>query len=557
MALEKGDMRGGALPATNPATGAVIGYVAKTPVEAVAAMYVRARAAQRGWNSLPLRERVRKLRRLRHIIADRVDEIARRIAASTGKPVMEALTTELLLVLSALQFVEKRGPRVLRRRRVPTPVFLFGKRSYVECGPKGVVLVISPWNFPFQLALVPTIYAVAAGNAVIVKPSEMTPLIGILIEELVAEAQFPPDLIQVAHGEGPLGAALVAPDGTAGQGVPPKSTGTSPSFIGPDHIFFTGSVGTGKIIQAEAAKRLIPTTLELSGKDAYIVFADAPLERAVNGAVWGAFMNSGQVCIGVERVYVERPLFDKFIRQMASRMAKLAPADDLTHGVRDDANSRRNRVCRGEGDIGWMTMPRQVEIVKEHVQDALAKGAVIVHGKPPDEWDGMFISPLILTDVTPDMRIARQETFGPVVTVTPFDDEAEAITSANDSGFGLNAAVWTRDVERGRRVARQLDVGGVTINDVATTIGNEHLPFGGVKQSGVGRTNGEAALRTFSHEKAIVVDWIGRRRDIHWFPYEGKTRPFASLLRHYFKGRRNWTAVVVSFVRLLRNSLGA
>lgn len=528
------------LAAINPATGDVIGHVHVTPVGSVPELYERAQAAQGRWSALPVRERVRHLRRLRHVVAERVDEIAGRVGESTGKTEAEVLITEVLLVLSALQYVEKYGPRVLRRHRKPTPIFLIGKHSYVEYMPKGVVLVIGPWNFPLQLALVPVIYAVAAGNAVILKPSEVTPLVGVLIEELIEKAGLPEHLIQVVHGAGDLGAALVTPEpvGIAtGVAEEAGAAAGAPVPSGPDHIFFTGSVSTGKIIQAEAAKRLIPTTLELSGKDAMIVFADAPMERAVNGAVWGGFMNCGQVCVGVERLYVERSIHDEFMRRMAVETGQLGQGSPGT-----------------DADLGSMTFAPQVGTAKQHVQDALALGATLVHGSPPDQWSGMFIPPVILANVTPDMRVAREETFGPIVTIIPFDSEAEVIATVNASPYGLNASVWSRDTQRAHRVASHIEAGGVAINDVIITLANQQLPFGGVKQSGLGRNHGEAGLKTFSHEKAVMRDWLGRKRDVHWFPYAGKGPLFAALLRNYFKRRLNWTGFLAAFLGLLRRS---
>lgn len=479
-------------------------------------LYERARAAFTDWGRVPSDERVRVLRRLRLVIVERLEEIAEAIAAATGKPAVEAMVTELLPVLDTIAYLEKHGPRILRRRRMPTPVFMFGKTSYVEYRPRGVVLVISPWNYPFHLAVVPVVTAVAAGNAVILKPSEVTPEIGVLIDELFHAARFPESVVQTAHGDGRLGAALI-------EG-------------GPDYIFFTGSLRTGRLIQAQAAQRLIPTTLELSGHDAMIVFADASLERTVRGAVWGAFLNCGQTCLGVERLIVEQGIYDTFCRRLADAAAQLQQGE------------------APGADLGSMTSDRQVDIVRGHVQDALAKGATLLYGLPPDRWRGRFIPPVILADVTNDMLVARQETFGPVITVSPFDGEDEAVELVNVSPYGLGASVWTADVRRGERVATRLETGSVVINDVIVTIGNPHLPFGGVKQSGVGSYHGEAGLKAFSHEKAVMRDRFVRPSEVHWFPYKGKAPPFASLLRAYFGERRRWSRFLRAYVTLLRRS---
>lgn len=250
----------------------------------------------------------------------------------------------------------------------------------------------------------------------------------------------------------------------------------------------------------------------------------------------GAFMNCGQTCLAVERLLVERSIGDEFARRLADEAAR------LTQGPRPDA------------DLGMMTSERQVKIVREHVQDALAKGATLLVGQPPDRWQGRFIPPVVLTDVTDDMVLARQETFGPVVTVTAFDGEDEAVRMANASPYGLGASVWTADDRRGERVAARLETGSVVINDVIVTIGNPYLPFGGVKQSGLGSYHGEAGLKAFSHEKAVMRDRLTRPSEVHWFPYEGKAPLFAELLRGYFQERRNWWRFLRAYVGLLRRA---
>lgn len=501
---------------TSPATGAVLGRVEETPIARVPELYRRSRSAFSAWGATSSRARTAYLKRLRLAVVDRLDEIAQLIADSTGKPVAEALVTELLPTLDAMQHLEKYAPRVLRCKRVPTSILLPGKTSYIEYAPRGVVLVLAPWNFPLQLAMIPVVTALAAGNTVILKPSEITPLIGRLMENLFKDARFPDDVVQVAHGDGRLGAALV-------QGSP-------------DHIFFTGSWRTGKRIQVEAAKQLISTTLELSGHDAMIVFDDAPMERAVNAAVWGGFMNSGQTCVGVERIYVHRTVYPEFTRLVVSETSR------LKQGVRADA------------DLGAMTFDQQVEIVQRHVTDALTKGATLLYGRAPDEWDGMVVPPIILTDVTEEMTLARDEAFGPVVTVIPFDDEDEVVDLANASPYGLSASVWSAQVRRAERVASRLETGSVVINDVIVAIANHHLPFGGVKQSGLGSYHGEAGLKAMSREKSVVRDWLGRKREANWFPYEGKAPLFARLLRSYFGTRRHWVRFLGAFFGLMRRS---
>lgn len=470
------------------------------------------------WAALSVEERLVYLRKLRLYMVHHLDEVSAAIATGTGKVLVEALNTDVLPVLEAIRHIEKHARHSLAPQKVGTPILLIGKKSYVTYQPRGVVLVISPWNFPLQLPMIPMLAALAAGNTVILKPSEVTPTVGQLIEELFHKVGFPKDVVQVAHGTGEMGAGLI--EGR------------------PDYIFFTGSGRTGRIIQQAAAKHLIPTTLELGGKDPMIVFRDAPMERAVQAALWGGLMNSGQVCMSVERVFVERPVYDEFLRRLVSEVTKL-------------------RLGTNENDdIGQMTFPTQVDIVRRHVEEALMKGAKMLVGTRPSEWpEGtMTIAPIVLTDVTPDMLIMREETFGPVLPIVPFDTEDEAVRAANSTVYGLSASVWTSDVERGRRVAGRLVTGNVLVNDVVITIVNQNLPFGGAKESGVGRYHGPEGLRMFTVQTATMVDGGRRTRDVNWFPYEGKYPLFAELLKAYYGPNRQWGRFGRAYLRLLRLS---
>lgn len=503
----------------NPLTGERSGQVDITDIGDVPRLYERARAAFMSWGKTSVRERIRLLQNLRFLIIDYLDEIVRVIEESTGKPGVEILTSDVLSTIDMIHYIEKHADRILSRKKVSTPLLLFDKRSYVEYKPKGVVLVISPWNFPFQLAMEPVLSALVAGNTVIIKPSEVTPLVGKMIEELFERAEFPKDVVQVAHGDGELGAALV-------QGLP-------------DHIFFTGSVCAGKEVQENAAKNLIPTTLELGGKDPMIVFADAPFERAVHGALWGGLTNSGQVCMSVERLYVETSIYDEFVNSLVGEVERL-------------------RSGTGQGDdLGAMTWIGQIEVIKEHVEDALSKGAKLLTGKKPDAWNteqGLLIEPMVLVDVTQDMRVMREETFGPIIPIVPFDSEEEVVRLANDTVYGLSASVWTSDLNRGKRIARELTAGNVVINDVIVSIANHHLPFGGVKHSGLGRYHGKVGLRTFCHETSVMVDSGRRQKEVNWFPYAEKYQPFSTLIKSYYGKRLGLSGLVKAYIRLLKGS---
>jgi acyl-CoA reductase-like NAD-dependent aldehyde dehydrogenase len=506
-----------ALPIYHPASGRLVGELPATDPGAVRGLYEAAHAAAADWAALAVEQRLTYLKRLRCYLAEHAESVANTIGEGTGKPKIEALTADILPTLDTISWLERHAAKLLRRRLLPTPLFLHGKQSYVEYAPYGVVLVIAPWNFPLQLALVPALTALAAGNTVIIKPSEVVPAIGPLLSQLMEQAGFPPGVVQVLNGGKELGAALVSGS--------------------PDFIFFTGSVATGKQIQAEAAKRLIPTTLELGGKDPMIVFSDANLERAVQAAIWGAFTNSGQVCMSVERLFVERSVYDRFLEMLT------ATVRELRQGPGEDA------------DIGAMTSPAQIEVVRRQVADALRRGARLLTGQPPEDWQldgGWFLAPMVLTGVEADWPIMQEETFGPVLPVMPFDSEESAIRLANDSPFGLNASVFSSDLARAQRVAGRLQSGSVVINDVIVTVANPNLPFGGVKQSGLGRYHGEMGLLSFCRQKSVMVDRGKLRRELAWYPYRGRFSFMTRLIDSFFGKTRNLGVLYAAFRELRR-----
>ncbi len=505
------------LKAIAPATGEQIGVIDQTPISQVDQFYQRGRNAFTAWSMLSVNERLAFLWRLKEIIVERMEEVAKIIAADTGKVLPEALIADIMPTLDGIEHICRHAENILKRKKVTTPILLIGKKSYVEYMPRGVVLVISPWNYPFQLAMIPVVSALAAGNSIILKPSEVTPLVGKCMEDLFREAGFPEGVIQVAHGGKEVGAAF-----TAGK---------------PDYIFFTGSVRTGKVIQEAASKNLIPCTLELGGKDPMIVFADAHIERAAKGAAWAAFTNSGQVCMSAERLYVERQVYEKFLLLLKKEISK------LRHGT--DEND----------DVGSMTFPGQIQIVKEQLDDALTKGAVLETGVPPWEWKpGMFLPLMVLTNVNHEMKLIQEESFGPILPVIPFDHEDEVINLANDTEYGLNASVWTSDIKKARRVASRLVSGAVVINDAIITVANHSLPFGGAKQSGLGRYHGEMGLKIFCHEKSIIEDKGRKKTEIHWYPYKDKYPLFLTLFKSYFKTKRNWLGFAKSYLTLLKKN---
>lgn len=482
----------------NPASGEIIQEIREATSEETTAAMQRARAAFVQWGQTSVAERVQWVRRLREHLVDHAESVARTIALCTGKVEHEALMTEVFTVADAIHYYEQSAEKTLGTHPVKTPLLFWGSESYLEYKPMGVIAIISPWNFPFQLAMIPIISALLAGNCVLLKPSEVTAGVGVLIEEIVGAIGLPENVVQVLHGGREVGSALV--------------------HARPDKIFFTGSVATGKKIMSAASEHLIPVELELGGKDPMIVFEGSDLERASDAAVWGAFTNAGQVCMSVERVYVEQSVYGEFLRKV------LAKTQALRMGV----------------DYGSMTFPAQVEIVENHLRDALEKGARIECGGERLQEGTLYFAPTILTGVDHSMLVMQDETFGPLMPIMPFTTEGEAIRLANDSLYGLNASVWSTDLTKAKRVASQLVSGNVCINDVITTVANPHLPFGGVKHSGMGRYHGEIGLQTFCHQTSVMASRGGRKREVNWYPYTPAKAAAISTLTRLLYGKSRW-----------------
>jgi aldehyde dehydrogenase (NAD+) len=443
----------------------------------------KAKHAAHTLRQLDIQDRIRKIRFLKRIILNKREGIIDRIQKDTGKSRSDALISEVFGVLDHLSYLEKNGQKILKDKKVSTPIALMGKKSKIFFEAMGVILIISPWNYPFYQAIVPITAAFIAGNAVIYKPSEHTPLEG-LLEELLAEATFQDDWVQVVYGDGKTGAALIDQH--------------------PDKIFFTGSERTGRKIMEQAAKYLIPVELELGGKDPMIVFADANINRAAAGALWGGLTNLGQSCTSVERIYVQNEIYDDFKNELIR----------LTHQIKQETD------VDGDADVGAMTTDFQVDIIQRQLEDAKNKNAQIYTSNLISE--SKHIPPAVLDHVTNEMDLMKEETFGPLLPILPFSTEEEAIAQANNSPFGLSASIWTRDLKRADRVARAIVTGNVSINNVMLTEGNPALPFGGIKNSGFGRYKGEIGLHSFCNIKSVLIDKDSSKIESNWFPYTRK-----------------------------------
>ena len=479
------EIRANEILVRNPATQQPVGSVPVNTAPDIDAAAKRARAAQGKWAATNVRERMKVIRRFQQVLSEKKDDVAAVISSETGKPRVEALSTEVLVVLDSTRFLLDNAPAFLRPERVPhASVAMKMKRGVLLREPWGVIGIISPWNYPFSIPSLETLWALSAGNAVVLKPSEFTPFSALKLQELLREAGLDPNLLALMTGEGPAGAALLQAD--------------------INKLFFTGSVPTGKRVAQAAAARLLPVVLELGGKDPMIVLDDADVEVVSSAAVWGAFMNAGQTCLSVERCYVHESIHQKFLDSCIEKTSKL----------------RLGNGSDGSTDMGPLIHERQLNIVREQVDDAIARGArLLAGGKPLPQLGPNFFAATILSGVTPAMRIMQEETFGPVLPVATFKTDDEAVALANDSQFGLAASVWTRDRSRGEALARRIEAGTVMVNDVISCYGISEAPHGGVKASGIGRTHGKLGLDEMVWPKYIDSDQMPGMKKLWWYGY--------------------------------------
>jgi succinate-semialdehyde dehydrogenase/glutarate-semialdehyde dehydrogenase len=458
-----------------------------------------ARLAAEAWSRKTVRERARRLLDFRDLLIDRADEIVAVVCGETGKPRFDVLG-ELFHVAGLIGWLARKGPGLLKDRPV-RPSLLWNKSAAIFAVPWGVVGVIAPWNYPIALSLVPTLQALLAGNGVVLKPSQRTPSTNALLQDLFRQWSPESSIVALLEG-GPESALSLVQSGV-------------------DKVFFTGGVLGGRAIAKAAAERLVPVVLELGGSDPMLVCADADLQRAAHAAAWGAFLNAGQSCASVERCYVDKSVAAEFLDQLKRQSQSLRLASDPLRGDEDF-------------DVGRLVDRAAFERIRELCADAVETGARVLAGGDGDA-DRLIWRPTILLDVPPTARLLQEEIFGPLLAVQIVEDVGEAVRLANQTEYGLSASVWTKDRRRGRAIAERLCVGGVVVNDCMIHFGVAELPFGGVKSSGYGRTQGAQGLYEFCVFKTLTAHRFGPRRQFNWFPYAGKHRMLRRFLRLLFR----------------------
>lgn len=475
------------LPSVNPATGQVLAHIEKTSPEMVGRSVTLARAAHKEWANLPIRERCIRLSKLREVLMAARNELADAVVNESGKPRVEALFADLFVALDSAEYWSKHAVAALRTERVPHhSIAARAKSGRLVYEPLGVIGIISSWNYPLAIPMSQIIPAVVSGNAVVCKSSDFTPQCGALIQRVFRDAGFPQDLVAVIQGGGEVGQTLIEAN--------------------PDKVLFTGSVATGRRVAEACAKKLIPSVLELGGKDAMIVLADADMQVASSAAVWGSYTNCGQVCLSVERLFVEQTIADEFAGLCVGKTKKLrlGPGTDPA------------------ADVGPLIRPQHVQRMLDLVEDAVARGArVLCGGNARQDLGPNFFEPTVITGVDSSMRLFQEETFGPILAMQTVKDADQAVHRANDSPFTLAASVWTRDAKKGQAIAQRLRAGAVMVNDAISYFGIAEAPHGGCGASGWGRTHGRAGLLEMVQTKYVDVDGLPHKEKPWWYRYGG------------------------------------
>ncbi|MBN2442888.1 MAG: aldehyde dehydrogenase family protein [Spirochaetales bacterium] len=461
----------------SPITGEKLGPFKNMTRNEVNCIIKQARTSQKIWAQLSLTKRINFLIKMKKILALHAETYAEQIHRDNGKSLTEALTTEIIPILSILEYYIKKAKHILKPKKINLPFYLFGKKAFYICEPMGVIGVIGPWNYPLHLVLVPAISAIISGNAVIIKHSSQTPLTGVIIEDIIKKTGLPEGVISVIWGKGTAGQYLAEGD--------------------INKLFFTGSTEIGKKLAKICADSLIPVDLELGGSDPCIVLDSADLKRSAKGIVWGALLNSGQTCISIERVYVTEknyPLLLTYLKEAIS---------NITTGKEENA------------DMGVMTTQSQIKIVTEQLEDAVKQGATIITG---GKCENNIFQPTIITGCNNEMTIIREETFGPVIALVKTKNDEESLRLANDSPFGLSSSIYGKSKEA-LAYSKKLEAGSVVINNSILSIVVAELPYGGIKKSGIGKYHGEEGIKTFCNIKSILIDKAYFKEDFAWAPY--------------------------------------
>lgn len=474
----------------NPATLEETGEVQNTDMAKMPLYFEKAREAQKKWARFSYKERAKYILKMNDYILDHVDELAEVVSQDSGKSRIDALATEVIPITLAVKWYAKNAKKSLKGKNLKgSSLLFFNKKNRVIRVPLGVVGIISPWNYPLSIPFGEIIMGLMAGNAVMLKVAAATINVGVAIEKIIESAGLPEGLFYHIVGSG---------------------REVSESFFNNkiSKIFFTGSVPTGKHLAAKAAETLTPLSLELGGKDPMIVMPDANLERAANGAAWAGYQNAGQSCGGVERIYVHESVYESFVDLLAEKTSRMRHGADIDYNV----------------EMGAMTTEEQLDIVKEHVDDALKNGAQIVaQSESAYNADGYFYPATLMTGVNHSMTLMREETFGPVLPVMKFSTIEEAIELANDSTMALTSSVWTKNLKMGKKIAARLESGVTTINDHLYSHGQSETPWGGWKDSGLGRTHSAFGLEEMTQPKVINWDFLPSYRNIWWFPFDKNT----------------------------------
>ena len=479
----------------DPATGEVWQRYAPATAAEVAAAALRARQAQPAWGARPLEQRLAIIERFRQLLFEARREVAGIIRRENGKSTVEGIG-EISLVLDFCRFYAKHAPRELASRSMRSgSLSMFRKRITIAHDPIGVVAVIAPWNYPLMLVAGHVLPALIGGNAVLLKPSELTTTTSMRMVELLHEAGVPPEVLACLPGFGETGAALLDAD--------------------VDKVFFTGSERTGRFVAEACGRRMIPCILELGGSDPAIVLEDAHVGVAADGIAFGRFYNAGQTCVAPKRVFVVDAVYDAFVRELSQRVQSLSVGP-----------------ASAGAEVGPLIHPRQVEALEVQYQDALARGAQVAARSALPHREPGYFAPTVLVNVDEGMKVLAEETFGPVLPIVRVRDEDDAVRRANASAFGLSASVWTADTRRGVALAHRLEAGSVTVNDILVAAGIAEVPHGGVKSSGIGRSHGITGLRECVHTKTVVTERFPGSRQIWWYRYSpALTEGFDAFIR--------------------------